>query len=106
MADDFLQALRVVEELESRLPVTPDRITDITDGDFSELHSQQLVAVAERRKNAPLKNKIKSAIVAPKPDQYGLARMFAGFNQNSDITIMIFKDSTSAYEWLGRSPAA
>ena len=100
--DDLQQALQAVEDLESRLGVTPDRITDMSGADTSELRSGDLVALAEKRRKAKLKNKIKSAIVAPSPEHYGLARMFMGFNQNPDISIMIFRDSASAYQWLGR----
>ena len=102
-AGNLQQALQAVEDLESRLTVTPDRITDMSGADTAGLQAGDLVAVAEKRGKAKLKNKIKSAIVAPSPDHYGLARIFMGFNQNPDISLMIFRDSASAYQWLGRS---
>jgi hypothetical protein len=98
---DMRQTLAAVTDIESRLPVTPDRIMDLSEADFSGLSSADVVAVAESRRVAPLKNKIKSAIIATQPEQFGLGRLFMGRNQNPEITIMIFKDTASAYQWLG-----
>lgn len=99
--DDLKQVLKRLAEDELQLPVTPHRITDLSDANFSDISSEHLVAVAEIRRNAKLKNKVKSALIATRPEQYGLARMFMGHNQNPDITIMVFKDSDSAYNWIG-----
>jgi hypothetical protein len=99
---DLRQAMSAIIDAESRLAVTPDRITYLSDADFSEFSSMHVVAAAESRRAAPLKNKIKSAIVATQPEQFGLARMFMSLNQNPDTSTMIFKDVTSAHQWLGR----
>jgi len=99
---DVQQLLLKVEDAELRLAVTPDRITNMSDADTSGLPSSILVSVAEARQRAKLKNKIKSAIIATRPEHYGLARLFMRHNQNPDISIEIFKDSASAYNWLGR----
>ena len=100
-ADDLQQLLKKVTEDELRLAVTPNRIMDLSEADFSDLSSDKLVAVAKIRRVTKLKNKIKSAIIATNPEHYGLARIFTGHNQNPEISIMIFKDSASAYEWIG-----
>jgi len=98
---ELRQLLETVQEMEARLEVTPDRISDLSDADLEELRSRDLVAFAERRGAAKLKNKVKSAIIAPGSTQYGLARMFLAHNENPSISIMIFKDSASAYKWIG-----
>jgi hypothetical protein len=98
---DLDYVLEKLQDLESRLEVTPDRISDLSDAVFSELRSSDLVAFAEKRGKAKLKNKVKSAIIAPKSIPYGLARMFLAHNENPAIEIMIFRDSASAYQWLG-----
>ena len=99
--EDFQQMTETLSDLESRLEVTPDRISDLSDAGFSELSSSNLVAFAASRGMAKLKNKIKSAIIAPESGQFGLARMFRAYNPNPDIEIMIFRDSASAYNWIG-----
>lgn len=102
-AEDFKRIRIVLRDLEARLEVTPDRISDLTDADLSDLRSEDLVVFAEYRRAATLKNKIKSAIVAAKgSSQYGLARMFMAHNSNPDIELRIFHDPASAYDWLGR----
>jgi hypothetical protein len=100
--DDLQQVLVKLAADESRLAVTPDRITNISDADTSVLLSSDLVLAAQERRRASLKNKVKSAFIATRSGQHGLTRMFMGHNQNPDISIQIFMDSVSAYNWLGR----
>lgn len=100
-SDDLQQLLESLSEDELRLSVTPNRITDLLGASFSDLSSDKLVVAAEIRRDAKLKNKVKSAFIATRPEQYGLARIFMGYNQNPDVSIMIFKDSVSAYNWIG-----
>jgi hypothetical protein len=99
--EDLQHLLEVLNDLESRLEITPDRISDLSDTCVDELRSIDLVAFAESRGLAKLKNNVKSAIIAPGSTQYGLARMFLANNENPAIKIMIFKDSESAYQWIG-----
>jgi hypothetical protein len=102
-AQDFKRLKVTLRDIEARLEVTPDRISDVTGTDVSDLDSEDLVLFAEYRRSAILKNKVKSAVIVPKGSvQYGLARMFMAHNQNPDIEIKIFYDSASAYDWLGR----
>jgi hypothetical protein len=105
--EDFDHIRSILRDIEARLEVTPNRISDLTGADFSDLSSEDLVVFAEYRRAATLKNKIKSAIVAPKgSSQYGLARMFMAHNLNPDIELKIFYDTASAYQWLGREAKA
>ena len=92
-----------MRETESRLEITPDRVTDLSDGDFMPIPTEVLKRLGESRATAPIKNKVKSAIIAPKPVQYGLGRLFQTYNQNPLIEIMLFKDSARAYQWIGRT---
>jgi len=101
--EDFQNLKVVLRDIESTMEVTPDRIADVSNADFSELRSVDLVMFAEQRWEATLKNKVKSAVIAPQSSvQYGLARMFMAHNQNPDIEIRIFNDSSSANKWIGR----
>jgi len=102
--DDLLAAAQSVREIEEQSEITPDRITDLSDANMMSLDADQLKRYAASRARATLKNKVKSAIVAPKPDQYGLARMFQTFNENPAIEIKLFRDAPAAYAWLGRQP--
>jgi hypothetical protein len=102
-ASDLKRLKVTLRDIEARLEVTPDRVSDLTEADVSDLDSQDLVLFAEYRRSAILKNKVKSAVIVTKGSvQYGLARMFMAHNQNPDIEIKIFYDSAGAYDWLGR----
>jgi len=103
-AIDLQQQIEIFRDLESRLDVSPDRIADLSNACGSELLSSDVVLFAAGRESAKLKNRVKSAIIAPSPVQYGLARMFMAHNKNPSIEIMIFRDAATAYEWLGQEP--
>src|SRR5271155_3003023 len=102
--DDLHQLLEILRDVESRLEVTPDRIANFSDAGVSNLRFNDVEAFAKSRQAAKLKNEIKSAIIAPTPEQYSLCRMFLAYNQNPQISIMLFEDSASAYKWIGREP--
>jgi hypothetical protein len=105
-AEDFWQLDQFAREADSRLEASPDRILDISDGNWAQIQSELVRVIAVIREKEPLKNKVKAAIVAPKLEQYGIARMFQTLNQNPALEINIFKDAPSAYGWLGREQPA
>ena len=101
---DLSELTKAFQDIESRLAVTPDRIADLSDASLSDLQSSEVVHLAEARREVNLKNKVKTAIIAPSPEVFGLARMFSTYNRNPAITISVFKDSASAYKWIGCEP--
>jgi len=101
---DLRQLLETYKDLESRLETTPDRVADLSAAQTLNFETSHLREFALVREAARLKNRVKSAIIAPSLEQFGLARMFQAYNQNPAIEIMIFKDAPSAYAWLGRVP--
>jgi hypothetical protein len=102
--DDLQRLADAYREIEARLEVTPDRVTDLSGWvpSSQDLPSSVLEGFGRRRAVAAVKNKVKSAIIAPNPAQYGLARMYQAYNRNPEIETMIFKDSDSACAWIGR----
>ena len=103
---DLQQQIETLRDLESRLEVSPDRVTDLSAACDAELPASDVVLFAEERDVAKLKNKIKSAIIAPSPIQYGLARMFMACNKNPAIEIRLFREASSAYDWIGHARPA
>ena len=101
-AEDFWRLDQLAREADSRLEANPDRILDITDADWGLVESELVRNMAAIREKEPMKNHVKAAIVAPKPEQYGIARMFQALNQNPAVEVQIFTDAPGAYEWLGR----
>ena len=101
-AEDFWRLDQLAREADSRLEANPDRILDISDADWGLVESELVRNMAAIREKEPMKNHVKAAIVAPKPEQYGIARMFQALNQNPAVEVQIFTDAPGAYEWLGR----
>lgn len=98
---DLDQLADEVAKLEEELPKSPHRLTDASEITRLDLDYRKMEAVASRRRKAPLKNKVKSAFVTPRLDQFGFARMFATLNDNPKIEIQIFDDRDKALKWLG-----
>ena len=101
-AKDIMQAAVLVRDAEAELPVSPDRISDLSDTNLSRLEAEDVREFAHQRNAVPMKNKVKSAIIAPQPEQFGLARLFQAHSENPMMEVQVFRDAASAYEWLGR----
>lgn len=80
--------------------VSPDRVADLSTVEGVSLNFSAITNYAAARRTAPLKNKVKAAIVAPHPLQYGFARMFQTLNDNPDINMEIFTDTDSGLAWI------
>ena len=96
----LMEASDYLLELDKKLAITPHRLTDTSAVTEVALQFIELERFANRRRQATLKNPIKSAIVAPKPLHQGFARMFKTLNDNPQITIRVFPDTASAWDWL------
>src|SRR4051812_41454997 len=102
--EDLLSAGEEARRIEAEAPVSPPRITDMSQVDDLDLDYWRMEEFAARRRIAPLKNKVRSAIVAPSQVQYGFARMFQTLNDNPLIEIRIFSETVAAEQWVGEKP--
>jgi hypothetical protein len=98
--DELMLVAKEAAEIEAAARVTPHRLTDLAqvadfDLDFSRMHD-----FASLRRAAPLRNKVRSALVAPSQLQFGFARMFQTLNDNPLIEIAVFREETEALAWL------
>jgi len=80
--------------------VVPHRITDMTDVTELEIGFPDIVALAETRRRLKFPNSFKSAIIAPRSEHYGYARMFQTLNDNPQISIGVFTDKAAAHQWI------
>jgi hypothetical protein len=99
-SDDLWRVSDLYAKIEAESKVSPDRMADISLVDKVELDFGAVEAVAAVRRGTMLKNKVKSAILAPKPVLYGFARMFQTLNDNPQITMELFRDKESCWAWL------
>jgi hypothetical protein len=88
------------EKFEFEFEVTPDRIVDLSPSEGIDLDYRAMEVFANKRRRAPLKNSVKSAIVASGPMQYGFALVFQTINDNPKIRLQIFTEKARALLWL------
>lgn len=99
-AEDIRDMTDLLTKIETKAKVSPDRIADLSAIEGVSLNFSAIVNYAAARRTAPLKNRVKAAIVAPNPLQYGFARMFQTLNVNPDISMEIFTDKDSSLAWI------
>jgi hypothetical protein len=97
---DLVGGAEGLAKMETEAEVAPDRISDLSSIDGLTLDFAAVEACASLRRSAPLKNLVKSAIIAPTPVQFGFARMFQTLNTNPKVTVRIFTDAESALAWF------
>ena len=93
-------------KIEEELPVSPNRIIDLSLVDEFQLDFREMEQIAKLRRTAPLKNKVKSEIIANKPVQYGYARMFQTLNDNPNIDLELFTDRAEGLAWIASEAQA
>ena len=97
---DLRNGAEAASQIEAEAAISPDRIIDISAVESMNLNFADMQALVKLRRAAPLKNNVKSAIVALTPVQYGFARMFQTILENPKITVEIFMDQDSARAWI------
>ena len=97
--EDVIQALKDFYEGD----VTPNMVWDFTDADLSEMTSEHLRLIVEFAvSKARLRKKGRTAFVATKDFEFGIARMFDTFAEMGKHTIptYTFRDMDKAIEWI------
>lgn len=80
--------------------MVPHRITDMTGITDFGIGFPDVLTLAETRRRLKFPNSFRSAIIAPRSEHYGVARMFQTLNDNPQIDIRIFMDKAAAHEWI------
>lgn len=89
-----------VREVEERSERVPDRLTDVSGVEISDITGEDIQSFARRRREARYPNPFRNAIFAPQPAQFGYGRMFQTLVDHPDITTQVFSDEVSAIAWL------
>ncbi len=98
--EELLAASREIAQAEATMPVALHRLTDMSEVTATTIAFADIEAFAAQRRVAPLKNPVRSAVVAGNDVQFGLARMFQALNDNPRISIKVFRDMAGARAWL------
>lgn len=97
---ELLKGAQEMAELEAREPVTPSRLNDLTAVTDLEIEFETMHQFSLLRKESPLKNATRSAIVVSNDLQFGFARMYQTMNGNPQLEIRVFRDQAEALAWL------
>lgn len=98
--EELLTASREIAQAEAGMPVTLHRLTDLSEVTNTTITFADVETFAAQRRVAPMKNPVRSAIVAGNDLQFGLSRMFQALNDNPRISIKVFRDMAGARGWL------
>jgi hypothetical protein len=99
-AQDLVDLVEQVAALESAQPTAPDRIVDVTQAEATNAGFPEVLALAQRRRTAELRNPVRSAVVTGNDAQYGMARMYQTLSDHPQVTLRIFKSLSEATDWL------
>jgi hypothetical protein len=98
--EELFTASKEIAQAEAGMPVALHRLTDASEVTATTITFADVEAFAAKRRAAPMKNPVRSAIVAGNDLQFGLARMFQALNDNPRISIKVFRDMAGARAWL------
>lgn len=99
-SEELLRYAHEVSTLETAAPRSRNLLTELRDIEKWSLTSSEMHTFAVTRAKTPLKNSVKSAIVAARDVDYGMARMFQMQVHNPKMEIMVFRDMGEAKRWL------
>jgi len=88
------------EIIEATHPVSRDRITDLTDVERFDVGYPEIFNFAVRRSTQRFTRVVKSAIIATKPVQVAMARIYDAVNVNPQIRVRIVSSVADATEWF------
>jgi hypothetical protein len=102
-ARELLNFLLALEEVAEPF----NRVADLTLATDISLSTEAIREYAERRLlNLAHLAPFRAAIIAPGPDSQAAGHLYATLMKGSKVEVGVFRDASSAAEWLGVSEAA
>ena len=86
---------------ERELGMVPDRLVDMSDMVATSTALNLAILAARVRGVQRFPNAFRSALVAPKVEVAGFARIFRILNRNPQIEVQVFAHVEAAERWLG-----
>ncbi|HET9066204.1 MAG TPA: STAS/SEC14 domain-containing protein [Gemmatimonadales bacterium] len=80
--------------------VVPDRLVDMTEMEATGTTFNLVILAARVRAVQRFPNSFRSALVSPKMEVAGFARIFRVLNRNPQIEVQIFEQVETAEAWL------
>lgn len=85
-----------------------DEVADLREVEDLDLSAAALRRVEEltRERYAGGEAGFRTAIIAPRDQSYGIARMYEVFAEDGPENVRVFREPAEALEWLGLDPGA
>ena len=97
---DLMRVGFAMAKVEDDYVIAPPRISDFSVVETIEVGFDEMLALAEHRRQSNLRNPVRSAIVVANAVQRGMARMFQTLHDHPLVTLEIFDDYSAAMAWL------
>ena len=91
---------RELERVEAGSEKIPDRLTDLSALENGGFDYPTVERLAAENRDLIYRNRFRSAIVAPKPLDFGLSRIFQTLSSNPMVELQIFRTRSEAEAWL------
>ena len=98
-AADFLSMSSEAEPIEAQR-IQVNRILDPSAVESFDFNFEGLLAFTNRRARIVFAQTSKTAVIASRPIEIGLARMFQSLNQNPQIEVRLVGDRAEALDWF------
>ncbi len=102
---DLREAADELRAHERELGIMPDRLVDMSDMVATGTTFNLAILAARVRGVQRFPNTFRSALVSPKVDVAGFARIFRVLNRNSQIEVEVFDQLEAAEAWLNSPPS-
>jgi hypothetical protein len=97
---DGVELVHELARVEEKYEVFPDRLVDFSAVEKSDFDYETIARRAEERRTRVYPNQFRLAMVAPKPLDYGCARIYQTLCDNPQVELQIFKTRAEAEAWL------
>ncbi len=102
---DLREVANELRAHERELGVMPDRLVDMSDTVATGTTFNLAILAARVRGVQRFPNAFRSALVSPKVEVAGFARIFRVLNRNSQIEVEVFDQLEAAEAWLNSPPS-
>ncbi len=103
-AGDLHQVAEQLRAHERQLGRVPDRLVDMSEMAATSATFELAILAARARAVEHFPNTFRSALIAPRVEVAGFARIFRTLNRNPQIEVQVFDEVEAAEAWLNSPP--
>ena len=105
LAQDLVCLAQKLELVEDPAPVSTNWVTDLTSVQSFEISSGSISDFAHQLNGKAFHHTVKSAYIAQRSIEFGIARMFQGMNGHPQVMVHLVRNLQEALDWFGERAA-